>query len=101
MVKFIWTCPLCGTRFKDKGVITNEEKSRKFLSPTTHENKKNKSYKKNILYENENNSNNYKKYNNENRSNNSSCRKNKETLSSLLKKRSVKNFIEFFLSFFY
>ena len=94
LVKFIWTCPLCGTRFKDKGVITNEEKSRKFLSPTTHENKKNKSYKKNILYENENNSNNYKKYNNENRSNNSSCRKNKETLSSLLKKRSVKNFIE-------
>ena len=92
LVKFIWTCPLCGTRFKDKGVINNEEKSRKFLSPTTHENK---SYKKNnILYENESRSNIYKKNNKENRNNNSSCRKNKETLSSLLKKRSIKNFIE-------
>ena len=100
LVKFIWTCPLCGTRFKDRGAINNEEKSRKFLSPTTYDNKKNKSYKKNnILYHNENNNNsnninNYKKYNNENRSNNSSCKKNKETLSSLLKKKSVKNLIE-------
>ena len=92
LLKFIWTCPICGTRFKDKGLVNNEEKINKFLSPVN--NKRKISYRKNILYENEiNNENNDINNNNichEKRSNNSS-RKNKETLSSILKRKNLKN----------
>jgi hypothetical protein len=92
LLKFIWTCPICGTRFKDKGLVNNEEKINKFLSPAN--NKRKISYRKNIFYENEiNNENNDINNNNichEKRSNNSS-RKNKETLSSILKRKNLKN----------
>ena len=92
LIKFIWTCPICGTRFKDKGTVNNEEKARKFLSPL-HDNKKNKNNRQNLLSEgesnNENNNINNKQHN-EVRSTNSS-RKNKETLSSILKRKILKN----------
>ena len=101
LIKFIWTCPICGTRFKDKGnnSIHKEESKRIFLSPT-HENRRNINNRKKPLYDNENNKENNNidknnnKINNSNEkksNNNNSCRKKKETLSSLLKRKSLKN----------
>ena len=95
LVKFIWTCPVCGTRFKDKG-IKNEEKAKKLLSPM-HESKRNSIHKNNKLYESNNkneNNNMFIKHNNIGNISNNSSRKSKETLSSLLKRKSAKNIIE-------
>ena len=97
LVKFIWTCPICETRFKDKGTIKNNKSYKKFLSPGN-ENKNQMNHNYNLLIENSNkktnennlNSSNYKQ---ESRNHNSS-RKNKETLLSMLKRRSEKNIIE-------
>ena len=54
LLKFIWTCPICGTRFKEKGGVNNEDKNKKFLIPE-HEDKRKIDQRKNLLYENENN----------------------------------------------
>ena len=98
LFKFIWTCPKCGTRFKDRGSLTNEEKTKNFVSPN-HGNKRKYNHKINILNENdnENHDENYKnnvKYNKEFRNSNNISRKNKETLSSILKRKSAKNINE-------
>ena len=92
LLKFIWTCPICGTRFKDKGLVNNEEKINKFLSPVN--NKKKTNYRKNIFYENEINNENNDINNNkiyQEKRNNNNSNKNKETLSSILKRKNLKN----------
>ena len=90
LFKFIWTCPKCGTRFKE-----GEEKSKYYLSPK-HENKRQINHKNNRLNESindENNINNNIKPYSEMKTNNIN-RKNKETLSSILKRKSAKNISE-------
>ena len=80
LVKFIWTCPLCGIRFKDKSIMKN--------NPNNNENSQNNlSYKsrKNINIENSNED----KIGMKRTRNDKSCgRRNKETLISLLRRRS-------------
>jgi hypothetical protein len=107
LVKFIWTCPKCETRFKDKGTFKSNKSYKKFLSPSN-ENKKHINHNYNMLLDsasankrtnekkenNSNNNNTNDKYNQEIRSYNNSNRKNKETLLSMLKRRSEKNIIE-------
>ena len=57
LFKFIWTCPICGTRFKETGAYDGEEKSKFFLSPKQ-ENKKLFNHKNNRLNKKENDENN-------------------------------------------
>ena len=90
LVKFIWTCPKCGSRFKDKGTFIKDENNRKFFSPI-YDNRRT-AKEQNILNENENK----KEYNNinNNRSNNSNSninKRNKETLLSMLKRKNEQN----------
>ena len=78
LVKFIWTCPKCGTRFKDNSTIINDDISRKSLN-------------NNMINENldKNKNNNLNKQNNEKNAYNSN-KYNKETLFSLLKRKEAK-----------
>ena len=87
LIKFIWTCPICGTRFKDKGTFKTNKSYKKFLSPVNEN-------KKFINHINHNYNQEIKTNNNNNNSNNNSSRKSKETLLSMLKRRSEKNITE-------
>ena len=82
LVKFIWTCPLCGIRFKDKSIkknnINNDEIKQNNLS---YKSRKNKNFEKNNEDDKEN------KGNNKTKNDKSYGRRNKETLISLLRKR--------------
>ena len=83
LVKFIWTCPICGIRFKDKNTFNNNiiEGNRQKISHDYNSNKNDKKEKN--KFDNENN-NEQKRM----RSNKSYGRRNKETLISLLRRRS-------------
>ena len=78
LIKFIWTCPICGIRFKDKSTFNNN----------INDGKKQKIYNSN--YKEEKNKNDKENNDEEKRmrSNKSYGRRNKETLISLLRRRS-------------
>ena len=80
LLKFIWTCPLCGKRFKDKNILNNNNNEgirQKLIS-----------YKSRIIQKEENNKNENNNENKKLRYNKSLGRGNKETLSSLLRRKS-------------
>ena len=83
LMKFIWTCPICGIRFKDKSTFNNINEGNRQIN-------NNNNYNSNINDKEEKN-----KFDNENnneqkrmRSNKSYGRRNKETLITLLRRRS-------------
>ena len=83
LIRFIWTCPSCGIRFKDKNISNNKDKiNQKNLvsNEVINENRRNKIFNYNF----DDDESNDKKI----RSNKSYGRKSKETLSSLLRRKS-------------
>ena len=97
--KFIWTCPQCESRFKDKGSVNKDECYKKILSPSHDNSRYTSNINYNMLNESENkgrkdsynNLNNTLKNNENNNTNNKGHRKIKETLFSILKRKNEKS----------
>ena len=84
LIKFIWTCPLCGIRFKDKTILNdnNIEGNKQILN--NYNTWKNKKEENNIIKNKDEDNDEQKRL----RNNKSYGRKSKETLISLLRRRS-------------
>ena len=73
--RFIWTCPKCGTRFRDKKGIKKEKNDKLLLKPMKNEEKKTNEEKNNFYLVNNNNNNKKEENNNNQRRINKSVNK--------------------------